>query len=838
MIVTIQSGPITVTGNTTVRQLVIEGTVDVTLDNLNIDVSADEYAGAMSLATGADVTLTLVGDNILKSGGDENTSPGDKKYNSGIRVPAGASLTIEAKDEAQSLTAVAGGYAAGIGGSYNGGAGTILITGGVVNAARGTNTVGIGGGFMGNGGTITITGGRVTAIGGIGKGLMGNTFSIVTITGGSVTVTGNMEVGEVNNIGTLIITGGSLICNGSSRAPTDEKGNLVYRCILANQPDITSVSVDAVPFWIDSNHAGDNNLYLYLTGEDHDIDVEIDGGIVSAYKATWKSDTSTFDIIPVQRLNPNPTSISLALLQNQVTYGTEAVTVTATVTDDSLMRPRTLNAVDFYLDGNPVPFASSAVIDGKATADLDTSHLEIGEYEVSAVYGGSYGGNTSSDSILLTVFAVPSVSSVTAPAPVDDGSVLSLTVPAVTENYAGIIKQGWEISTDGMTDWIEFDPETPVSRADNQKYLRYYAVNEVGTGYSVNTIQITVNAIVDAETPTITSQPQGGTFIRGTSSAVTITAGVTDGGVLSYQWYKNTIDSLTGAIPVGTNSSSYTPDTGSTGTLYYYCVVTNINRSINGMQTAEAVSQIAAIKVSAGGSSSRGSSSNNNEDYILPTWTIRYGTRTAQSITAAKNMTEISDVNGYLNLQIKKEMVKEGAEQAIRRWGRRGQNDISLAFENQTVDIKGLNVILESEAIDYLAEQSIKHVTIQSSIFRFQLDENAIQSLKSQAVGHVMVTVTPYQTFGEAAAVIGGHPVYDITFKDSTAKEISDFGEGQVTLGIAYKNDDSDSSNLIAVHIKADNEIERLTESYYNNGWLVFNRRSGSVYGAAYREAN
>ncbi|MFT6841566.1 MAG: PKD repeat protein [Psychroserpens sp.] len=61
-------------------------------------------------------------------------------------------------------------------------------------------------------------------------------------------------------------------------------------------------------------------------------------------------------------------------------------------------------------------------------------------------------------------------------------------------------------------------------------------------------------------------------------------------GTYSYQWYSNATNTNTGGTPVST-SSSYTPPTGSVGTLYYYVVVS---------QTAsgcEVVSDTAEIKV-------------------------------------------------------------------------------------------------------------------------------------------------------------------------------------------------------------------------------------------------
>ena len=56
---------------------------------------------------------------------------------------------------------------------------------------------------------------------------------------------------------------------------------------------------------------------------------------------------------------------------------------------------------------------------------------------------------------------------------------------------------------------------------------------------------------------------------------MTVTANVTDGGKLSYQWYRNSDGSTSGGTKVGIDSPSYTPDISAAGTYYYYCVITN-----------------------------------------------------------------------------------------------------------------------------------------------------------------------------------------------------------------------------------------------------------------------
>lgn len=64
--------------------------------------------------------------------------------------------------------------------------------------------------------------------------------------------------------------------------------------------------------------------------------------------------------------------------------------------------------------------------------------------------------------------------------------------------------------------------------------------------------------------------------LNGQAEALTIEASVSDGGSLSYQWYRNNVDSNGGGTAIdGAVESSFVPPTNEPGTTYYYVVVTN-----------------------------------------------------------------------------------------------------------------------------------------------------------------------------------------------------------------------------------------------------------------------
>ena len=109
----------------------------------------------------------------------------------------------------------------------------------------------------------------------------------------------------------------------------------------------------------------------------------------------------------------------------------------------------------------------------------------------------------------------------------------------------------------------------------------------------------------NAVKPVIGTQPQNTTYQIPRDSIVTpltVSATVTDGGTLSYQWYYAT--SLTGAgTGVGNDEESYTPDQfelteGAAGSYFYYVVVTNTNSKAAGKKSASATSSRATVTVS------------------------------------------------------------------------------------------------------------------------------------------------------------------------------------------------------------------------------------------------
>ena len=207
--------PSTASSNTVTIDAGEGKTVDVTLENVTINVDEgyehgydpNAYKTAVSVTGSGNTNIELNGNNTLTSGYGHAGLEHNKTDDSGT-------LTIQdeknddgsakgsASDTTGSLTANGGYGGAGIGGSDKQD-GQVTITGGEITANGGSQGAGSGGAGIGGGagnkqavggdGDVTISGGTINATGGIlaagiGGGAYGN--GTVTITGGDITAKG------------------------------------------------------------------------------------------------------------------------------------------------------------------------------------------------------------------------------------------------------------------------------------------------------------------------------------------------------------------------------------------------------------------------------------------------------------------------------------------------------------------------------------------------------------------------------------------------------------------------------------------------------------------------
>ena len=102
---------------------------------------------------------------------------------------------------------------------------------------------------------------------------------------------------------------------------------------------------------------------------------------------------------------------------------------------------------------------------------------------------------------------------------------------------------------------------------------------------------------IDAAKPVITKQPVGGKYSYNGKAKSLSVSGKGDGS-LSYQWYKNSRNTIDGATLIpGATRASYTPSTTKVGKTYYFCVVTNTDEKATGSKSATSTTNIISVEI-------------------------------------------------------------------------------------------------------------------------------------------------------------------------------------------------------------------------------------------------
>lgn len=191
------------------------------------------------------------------------------------------------------------------------------------------------------------------------------------------------------------VTGGSVKHDDQLNDLKNEDNAELLRGTLTVS-DVTSVSVDGIPWYIPGNHADGNELYLYMTREEHQVQVHTKNGEVTTYTAEYVDSNFKFTEDNTTQPTQKP-NVSVSLNEAKVTYVSEdLVEVTVEIVSSTNRAAQSRAIMDSVLvtvtgeDGRQISVRQYAKVqNSEASVSLDVSDYPAGTYTVTVVYGSS-----------------------------------------------------------------------------------------------------------------------------------------------------------------------------------------------------------------------------------------------------------------------------------------------------------------------------------------------------------------------------------------------------------------------------------------------------------------
>lgn len=183
------------------------------------------------------------------------------------------------------------------------------------------------------------------------------------------------------------------------------------------------------------------------------------------------------------------------------------------------------------------------------------------------------------------------------------------------ESDAFVLKVKASVSDGGMLTYQWYRNKEKIEGATKAEYMPpvgtayYYCVviniNQQATlektAYTVsNAVEVTVkegDRPKSAAKPEVSGPSGGGTYYKGQSPRLEVEVQASDGGTLTYQWYRSSDSSRKGTPIEDAAGAAYLPSTKDTGTVYYYCMVSNTNDEASETKTVSAASQMVKVTV-------------------------------------------------------------------------------------------------------------------------------------------------------------------------------------------------------------------------------------------------
>ncbi|MBS6953345.1 MAG: S-layer homology domain-containing protein [Enterocloster asparagiformis] len=245
---------------------------------------------------------------------------------------------------------------------------------------------------------------------------------------------------------------------------------------------------------------------------------------------------------------------------------------------------------------------------------------------------------------------------------------------------------------------------------------------------------------------------------------------------------------------------------------------------------------------SLGGGSSGGGSSNDSGTKT-PSATTEPGALTESEI----NMEGTVDASGNVTVTLPEQHVEDAikkAEEEARKSGNPAKGITLVLNVNTGSNTAGsVTVNLPKVTQETIISKEIANtmIVVNHPEIQISLDLSAVQEINRQANADVNITSTRQDNnrlTGNAKAVIGSRPVFDLKVNYGSGKEVTYFGAGSVSVAIPYTLGAGEvAGGVYAVYVDGSGNVQWMDSSLYDaeNRLLRFNTSHFSIYGIGYK---
>lgn len=219
-----------------------------------------------------------------------------------------------------------------------------------------------------------------------------------------------------------------------------------------------------------------------------------------------------------------------------------------------------------------------------------------------------------------------------------------------------------------------------------------------------------------------------------------------------------------------------------------------------------------------------------------------------QPVIAEIPVTAVADTDHSANAVIPDKAIIDAIANAQAKAGTNAQGSSAngiIIKSNITIPqgADSFSAVLTQTALQNLVSAGVAGFEITGGPVSLGLDSAALQEILKQGSDSITISFTPVSGLsGEALALIGSRPVYDITIsylKDGKTETITSLGNGTAALKIPYTpGNDEAPGYLFGVYVNTDGKAVRINSSAYdaNSKSIIIDSSHLSIYGIGYEE--